>query len=255
MADLREMVAWMDRLLEVDTIADYCPKGLQVEGAREVTRVVTGVSACLPLFERAVEAGAQMVLVHHGMFWDSDSRVVRGSLKERLRFLLANNLSLVGYHLPLDRHPEVGNNAGIFRRLGLSGRRPFGVYKGQTIACMGDLPEPMSFDALRSRVGEVFGIGGGEGLVLPFGPDTVRTVAICSGGAPDLVREAIEKGADVYLTGEATEYVYHLAREEGIHYIGAGHHRTERFGVMDLGEAVQAEFGVECRFVDVPNPI
>jgi dinuclear metal center YbgI/SA1388 family protein len=251
-ADLHEMVAWMDRLLEVDTIADYCPKGLQVEGDKEVTGVLTGVSACMPLFERAVEEGAQMVLVHHGMFWDSDSRVVRGSLKERLRFLLSNDLSLVGYHLPLDRHPEVGNNAGIFRRLGLTEGRPFGEYKGQTIACMGDLAAPEPFDAFRARVAEVLG---GEGLVLPFGPATVRTVAICSGGAPDLVREAIEKGADVYLTGEASEYVYHLAREEGIHFIGAGHHRTERFGVMALGEALKVQFGVECRFVDVPNPI
>jgi dinuclear metal center YbgI/SA1388 family protein len=251
-ADLLEMVAFMDRLLEVDTIADYCPKGLQVEGDKEVTGVLTGVSACMPLFERAVEEGAQMVLVHHGMFWDSDSRVVRGSLKERLRFLLSNDLSLVGYHLPLDRHPEVGNNAGIFRRLGLTEGRPFGEYKGQTIACMGDLAAPEPFDAFRARVAEVLG---GEGLVLPFGPATVRTVAICSGGAPDLVREAIEKGADVYLTGEASEYVYHLAREEGIHFIGAGHHRTERFGVMALGEALKVQFGVECRFVDVPNPI
>jgi len=251
-ADLHEMVAYMDRLLEVDTIGDYCPKGLQVEGRREVSRLVTGVSACLPLFERAVEAGAQLVLVHHGMFWDNESRVVRGSLKERLRFLLANDLSLVGYHLPLDRHPEVGNNAGLFRRLGLVERRPFGLYKGQTIACMGDLPEPLPFDAFRARVADMLG---GEGLVLPFGPDTVLTVAICSGGAPDLVREAIERGADAYLTGEASESVYHLAREEGIHYLGAGHHRTERFGVMALGEALEREFGVESRFVDIPNPI
>lgn len=252
MADLHEMVAFMDRLLEVETITDYGPQGLQVEGAPEVGRVVTGVSACLPLFERAVETGAQMVLVHHGMFWDNESRVVRGSLKDRLRFLLANDLSLVGYHLPLDRHPEVGNNAGLYARLGLTGRRPFGRYKGQSIACMGDLEAPMPFDAFRARVGEVLG---DEGLVLPFGPDTVRTVAICSGGAPELLREAIETGADVYLTGEASEWVYHLAREEKIHYIGAGHHRTERFGVMALGEVLEREFGVECRFVDIPNPI
>lgn len=252
MADLFEMVAFMDRLLEVDTITDYTPIGLQVEGAPEVRRVVTGVSACIPLFERAVEAEAQMVLVHHGMFWENESRVVRGSLKERLKFLLVNNLSLVGYHLPLDRHPEVGNNAQIYARLGLTDRRPFGRYKGQSIACMGDLPEPMPFDGFRDRVREALG---GEGLVLPFGPDTVRSVAICSGGAPELVREAIEAGADVYLTGEASEWVYHLAREEGIHYIGAGHHRTERFGVMALGEVLAREFAVDCRFVDVPNPI
>jgi dinuclear metal center YbgI/SA1388 family protein len=256
MADLRDMVAFMDRLLEVDTITDYAPIGLQVEGAAEVRGVVTGVSACLPLFERAVEAGAQMVLVHHGMFWDNESRVVRGSLKDRLRFLLANDLSLVAYHLPLDRHPEVGNNARLYARLGLTGRRPFGAYKGQSIACMGDLPEPMPFDGFLARVNEALGGEGGDtGVVLPFGPDTVRTVAICSGGAPELVREAIERGADAYLTGEASEWVYHLAREEGIHYIGAGHHRTERFGVMALGEALSREFGVDCRFVDIPNPI
>ncbi|MFQ5508952.1 MAG: Nif3-like dinuclear metal center hexameric protein [Leptospirillia bacterium] len=252
MADLHDMVAFMDAYLAVDNIADYCPKGLQVEGAKEVTRVVTGVSACMPLFERAVEESAQMVLVHHGMFWDGDSKVVRGSLKQRLKFLLSNDLSLLGYHLPLDAHPEVGNNAQIFDRLGLSERTDFGVYKGQAIACMGTLPEPLAFDDFLSRVNAVFG---GDAFHLPFGPDTVQTVAICSGGAPDLVREAIDRRADVYLTGEASEYVYHLAKEEGIHYIGAGHHATERFGVMALGEKLAAEFGVECRFVDIPNPI
>jgi len=251
-ADLFEMVAFMDRLLEVDTIADYCPKGLQVEGARDVSAVVTGVSACMPLFERAVEEGAQMVLVHHGMFWDTDPKVVRGSLKERLRFLLSNDLSLVGYHLPLDRHPEVGNNARIAARLGLVALRPFGLYKGQSIACMGELEAPTPFDDFARKVTEVFG---GEPLLLPFGPPTVRTVALCSGGAPELVREAVAKGADAYLTGEATEWVYHLAREEGIHYIGAGHHRTERFGVTALGERLAERFGVTATFVDVPNPI
>jgi len=252
MADLHQMVAFMDELLDVDAIADYCPKGLQVEGNLEISRVVCGVSACMPLFEQAVENQAQMVLVHHGMFWDGDSKVVKGSLKERLRFLLSTNLSLVAYHLPLDRHPEVGNNAGIFDRLGLVDKSPFGRYKGTYIGCMGDLPEPLSYDDFQARVQGLFG---SDGVYLPFGPGKVKSVAICSGGAPELVREAVERGADAYLTGEASEYVYHLAREEGIHYIGAGHHRTEKYGIMALGEKLRGEFDVDCRFIDIPNPI
>ncbi len=253
MADLYDLTAFMDRYLEVDAIADYCPNGLQVEGAQKVTRIVTGVSACMELFERALEIRAQMVLVHHGMFWDGDSKVVKGSLKDRLKFLLANDLSLVGYHLPLDRHPEVGNNARIFDLLGLVDRQPFGVYKGQAIGYMGTLPKPTPFDDFLTAVGGVF--GGGEPFHLPFGPGMVQRVALCSGGAPELVREAVEKKADVYLTGEASEYVYHLAKEENIHYIGAGHHNTERFGVTALGERLCQEFDVECRFIDIPNPI
>lgn len=252
MADLHAITTFLNRYLEADRITDYCPNGLQVEGATEVTRIVTGVSACMALFERAVEEEAQMVLVHHGMFWDGDSKVVKGSLKDRLKFLLANDLSLLGYHLPLDRHPEVGNNARIFALLGLTGREEFGVYKGQAIACMGELPKPEPFDDFLNRVNKLFGE---DAFHLPFGPGTVRRIALCSGGAPDLVREAVEKNADVYLTGEASEYVYHLAREEGIHYIGAGHHNTERFGVQALGERLCQEFDVECRFIDIPNPI
>jgi len=251
-AELHTLVKHMDDLLEVGTISDYCPIGLQVEGASEVSKIVTGVSACMPLFEQALEVGAQMVLVHHGMFWDNEPKVVQGSLKQRLRFLLANDLSLVGYHLPLDRHPRVGNNAQIFARLGLSERRDFGLYKGQYIACLGSYPTPIPFDDFLSRVNGVFG---GDAFHLPFGPRQIRSVAICSGGAPELIREAIGVRADVYLTGEASEYVYHLAKEEGIHFIGAGHHATERFGIMALGDEICQAFDVSCQFIDVPNPI
>lgn len=252
MATLHELVAFMDQLLDIDHYKDYCPKGLQVEGAAEVTRIALGVSACMPLFEQAVEIDAQMVLVHHGMLWDNEPKVVQKSFKNRLKYLLANDLSLVGYHLPLDAHPEVGNNAQIVDKLGLIERQGFGQYGGQTIAFRGRLPQPMAFDDFLMRVNEVFG---GDAFHLPFGPGTVETVAVCSGGAPELVREALTVGADVYLTGEATEWVYHLAKEEGIHYIGAGHHQTERFGVMALGQRLTEQFGVECQFIDIPNPI
>jgi len=251
--DLHQIIAFADRLLDAGAIADYCPNGLQVEGLSTVTGLTCGVSACMPLFERALEDKSELILVHHGLFWDGESRVVRGSLKKRLKFLLDHGISLAGYHLPLDRHPEVGNNAQLFLKLGLVDRRDFGRYKGQTISCMGKLPEPLPFDAFLARVNRVLGVD--QSFHLPFGPGLVRTVALCSGGAPDLVREAIAVGADVFLTGEVSEYVYHLAREEGIHYIGAGHHATERFGVMALGEKIAAEFGVRCQFVDIPNPI
>jgi len=252
MADRDDIIRHLDTYLAVDAIDDYCPKGLQVAGAETVTRVVCGVSACMPLFERAVAADAQMVLVHHGMFWDNESRVVQGSLKDRLKFLLANDLSLVAYHLPLDCHPQIGNNACIADRLGLVDRTDFGRYRGRYIALMGNLPAPMAFDDFLTQVNRVFG---GDAFHLPFGPGTVRTVALCSGGAPELVREAVARRADVYLTGEATEYVYHLSREERIHYVAAGHHRTEMFGIQALGDHLEQKFGVGSQFVDIHNPI
>lgn len=253
MADLRGIVDFLDEYLGARTISDYGPQGLQVEGSAHVRKAVTGVSACMELFHAAKDRGANAVIVHHGMFWDSESRVIRGSLKERVRFLLDNDISLIGYHLPLDRHPDVGNNIQIVRKLDLTLEEPFGAYKGVTLGyiakTMGEtIPSEKFFDKIRDVINP-------SARVYPFGPGEVRTVAICSGGGQDTLREAIAKRADVFVTGEDTEWIYHLCKEERISYVAAGHHATERFGVMALAELVAARFGVETRFIDIPNPV
>lgn len=252
MASLNDIEELLNKTLTPERFTDYVPNGVQIRGREEVRRVVTGVSACLALFEQALAVDADLVLVHHGMFWKNESRVVEGSLKARLKLLLENDLSLMGYHLPLDAHPELGNNTQILTGLGLAPGAPFGSYGGIPLSTLGSFAEARPFAEVAEAVKALFG---GEPTILPFGPERVTTVAAVSGGAPELVREAKAAGADVYLTGEATEYVYHFAKEEGIHFIAAGHHRTEILGIRALGDFLAAELEIDHRFIDVPNPI
>jgi len=228
MADLQKIVSFTNEFLGIDSIKDYCPNGLQVEGKREVGHIVTGVSACMELFNLAADIGAEAVLVHHGMFWDSDPRPVKGSVKARLKFLLDNDMSLIGYHLPLDRHPEVGNNIRMVKSLDLSSPKPFGMYGGQPIGFMGNTRKAEPIGGFVKRIEEVTNR---KSTHHDFGPAVINVVAVCTGSAPGLVREAIDVGADMFITGEQTEWVYHLCKEEKIHYVAAGHHATERFGV------------------------
>ncbi len=250
--NLHELTDFIDEYLDIGAIEDSSPKGLQVEGALGVTKIVSGVSACVELFKEAVARDANAIIVHHGMFWDSDPRVVRGSVKDRLKILLDNDISLLGYHLSLDRHPEVGNNIQIVKLLNLVDPEPFGDYHGKTISYMAKTRNPASVASFIETVKE---------RINPhlrhhaFGPGEIKTVAICSGGAPELVREAVERKADLFLTGEESEWIYHLSKEEGLHYVAAGHHATERFGVMALGELLEQKFNIEVEFVDIPNPI
>ncbi|MEO5352961.1 MAG: Nif3-like dinuclear metal center hexameric protein [Magnetococcus sp. XQGC-1] len=252
MITLTAIEQYANTLLKAASIADYAPNGVQVRGREKVNRLVTGVSACLELFQAASEWEADLILVHHGMFWEKDPRVVEGSLKRRLQWLLARDLTLMAYHLPLDCHPQLGNNAQIVQRLGLETGEPFALYRGTHLSWVGHCrPErPMA-----GFVQDVRTLFGGEPLVLPFGPEIIRQVAICSGAAPELLREAKQKGADLFLSGEATEHVYHFAKEEQIHFIAAGHHRTEMFGVQALGEHLAAQFGLQHRFIDIANPL
>ncbi|MBF0426937.1 MAG: Nif3-like dinuclear metal center hexameric protein [Magnetococcales bacterium] len=252
MASLSEIEPFLNQTLRAHAIADHLPNGVQVRGREQVQRVVTGVSACQAIFEAAVAAEADLVLVHHGMFWDQDPRVVEGSLKARLALLLRHDLTLMAYHLPLDCHPELGNNAQILQRLGLERGEPFGHYHGTALSCIGTCRAPLSLAVFQDRVRGLFG---GEPLVLPFGPEPIARVAICSGAAPALIREAKTAGADLFLTGEGTEYIYHFAREEGIHFIAAGHHRTEKFGVQALGALLASRFGIDHQFIDLANPL
>ena len=249
---LKNLMFYIDSLLEINDFKDHSPNGLQVEGNASIEKIVTGVSASLELFNHAKEDNADLAIVHHGMFWDFDARVIQGSIKERLSLLLKNNISLAGYHLPLDAHPVYGNNARIIKNLNLINREPFGIYGGKNIGFIGHTRAKEDINAFIKKIKRTIDH---DIFTLKFGPNTINKIAICSGGAPELVREAIKKKADVFLTGEATEWVYHLCKEEKIHYIAAGHHATERFGIQALSNHLQKKFKIKVKFVDLPNPI
>ena len=241
------IVEHLDSLLDPAAYDDYGPNGLQVPGRETVQTVVTAVSANVATFTRAREEGADLVLVHHGLFWDFLPTGLTPTLAERVRPLFKHDVALAAYHLPLDAHPEVGNNALLAEALGASGHEAFaGIGRGATF----DVPVPAP--ELFARVAEVTGR---EPLVFDGGPPEVRRLAIVSGGAASRLGAAVAEGYDAFLTGEPKENVMADAREAGIHFIGAGHYATETFGVRQLGDLLAAEFGIEHVWVDLPNPV
>jgi dinuclear metal center YbgI/SA1388 family protein len=255
MARLAELIGFLDSLLEPDAFADYGPNGLQVPGREEVQTVMTAVSGQAELFERAIEAGADLVLVHHGIVWEHQPRRIDRLHAHRLRLLLANDISLAAYHLPLDAHATVGNNALLADALGClqEGRTAFGTAKGRPVGFSAQFPEPgIAPDELVRRVTETTGR---EPLRFLAGPDPVRTIGIVSGGAPELVQEAVDAGLDAFLTGEPAEHVMATAREGGVHFLAAGHYATETFGIRRLGDLLAERYGINHQFVEIPNPI
>ena len=249
---LATLVDYLDRLLDAGRGRDVCPNGLQVEGRPQVERLVTGVSACRELFETARERQADAVLVHHGIFWRGDPQVLRGVQYRRVAELVRGELSLLAYHLPLDRHPELGNNALACRALGLGDLSPFGTLEGEEWGLRGRFAAPVTMADITSRCRELFSQ---EPLVFGHGPEPVSTAGVVSGGAERALTQAIDAGLDLFLTGEASEWVMNLAREAGIHFVAAGHYATERLGVQALGEHLADRFGLAVEFVDIPNPV
>jgi dinuclear metal center YbgI/SA1388 family protein len=247
MARRDEILDYAAELLDLDAWPDYGPMGMQVVGAEEVDKIVCAVSASRELFERAAEAGAQMVVVHHGILLDRDSRVVDRRMKGRLQALFAADLTLAGYHLALDAHPEIGNNALLARELGVEPERPFA-----RIGLGGRLAEPVTVDAFASRVRERLG---SDPLVFAEGPETVARVAINSGKAGHDLVDAAAEGYDLYLTGEAEEGTLHTARELGVNFVAAGHYATERLGIQALAARLADRFGLDWEFVELPNPV
>jgi dinuclear metal center YbgI/SA1388 family protein len=252
MAAAEEIVSFCDALLAIGEFDDYCPNGLQVPGADEVERVVTGVSANLELLLAATGERADLVVVHHGLFWDRGTRALSPALAERLRVVLESRISLCGYHLPLDAHPEVGNNALLCAGLGLEQGGRFAEIGGSAIGVIGVSADPISPGELSARVAN---LTGREPLAFEEGPGEVRSVGIVSGGGASSLEEAAVLGLDAMITGEPNEPARASARESGIHFIAAGHHATETFGIRRLGELIGERFGVEHRFIEVPNPI
>ena len=250
---LDNIIDYLDDLLCPASFRDYGPNGLQVPGAGRVQTVVTGVSASAELFERAAELGADLVLVHHGLFWTGAPLALTASSKRRLQLLFDHDMALAAYHLPLDGHLEVGNNALIAEGLGCSAREPFAEHRGATIGVAATFPGDGI--AAAELVGRAARLTGREPLCFLAGPERVRTIGIVSGSGSDHLGDAVAAGLDAFLTGEPTERVMTHAQEEGIHFIAAGHYATETFGVRRLGDLLAQQFEIHHRFVEIPNPI
>lgn len=249
--DLSTLVFEADRYLAAAKIADYCPNGLQVEGRSRVKRIVSGVTASQALLNAAVAAEADLVLVHHGYFWKNENPCITGMKQRRLKTLLGHDLSLLAYHLPLDVHPEVGNNVQLARLLDLQVDGPLEPENPRSVALVGHLEKPLTAREFAQRIAVALDR---EPLLVDC-ERPIRRVGWCTGGGQGYIDQAIAAGVDLYLTGEASEQTFHSARENGIGFIAAGHHATERYGVKALGEYLARHFGIEHRFIDCDNPI
>lgn len=247
-----QLIDYIDARLSAARFKDYAPNGLQVEGRPVIKRLLTGVTASQALLDEAVRWQADAVLVHHGYFWSGESPCVVGMKQRRLKTLLLNDINLIGYHLPLDAHPELGNNACLARRLGLEvdgGLEPDNPF---SIGVTAHFAAPLSLNELEQRIAQVLQR---PPLVIAGGEHLITRVGLCSGGAQGYIDKAIGLGLDAYISGEISEHTVHSARENGIHYVAAGHHATERYGVQALGEELAQAFGLEHCFIDVDNPV
>ncbi len=248
-----EILAELDRVLEPGRFEDYCANGLQVPGPAQVQTIATGVSAHAELFELAAGEDAQLLLVHHGLFWGPGVRALDTTLKRRLQLLFDADIALAAYHLPLDAHPQLGNNALLAAALGAGELVPFALHRGQPIGFVASFPgKGLPAAELFARVQEVTDRAP---LVFDSGPPRVRRLAIVSGAGSDYIADAAAAGADALLTGEPAERSMAQAREAGLHLIAAGHHATETFGVRRLGEHLAERFDLRHVFLDVPNPV
>lgn len=253
MARRDEIVSYLDEILEVSTFRDYGPNGLQVQGKEEVQRVAVAVSANLETFEKAVAWGADMVLVHHGLFWDRGKKTLTSYMYRRVKALMDGDVNLVAYHLPLDAHMELGNNAQIAGKLGLEALEPWdGPGSSKPIGIRGRFAGPLDAETFFERARELFGE---QTLVLPHGPRRVLRGAVISGGGAYGIDVAAEEGLDFFVSGEAKEPALGLCREMGIHFVAGGHYASERLGVQALAKKLRAHFAVETEFIDVPNPL
>lgn len=250
---LTDIIACLDEILESEVFADFGPNGLQVPSGSEIQTIALGVSASEGLFLEAAERGAQLVLVHHGLFWDGMPRQIDAALYRRLKPLFDHDMALAAYHLPLDGHPEHGNNALIADGLGCESKEPCFEHAGRTIGMAATFGgDGITAAELRARVRA---LTDREPLLLDSGPERIRSIGIVSGAGASYLGEAIARGHDAFLTGEPAERVMTQAREAGIHFAAAGHYATETFGVQRLGDLLSQQFGVETTFIDDPNPI
>lgn len=248
-----ELESLLNDTLSPHLIKDYCPNGLQVEGKNDIQKIVTGVTASAALIEKAIELNADAILVHHGYFWKSEPQAIRGMKGRRIRQLIKHDINLLAYHLPLDIHPSLGNNAQLAQRLGITLE---GGLEGhpQSVAMYGRLEKPVTGAEFAARIASAL-----NREPMHIAPENeaklIETVGLCTGGGQDFIELAVEKGLDAFISGEISERTTYSAREQDIHYFAAGHHATERYGVKALGEWLAQEHGFDVTFIDINNPV
>ena len=249
---LTDLIKALDAELQPQLFRDYCPNGLQVEGRSDVKKIVTGVTACQALIDKAVEMKADAILVHHGYFWKGEEASIVGMKKRRVETLLANGISLIAYHLPLDGHPVMGNNAQLAQMMGWQEKGGMEPGKPRSIGNWGEIDQPVTLDELSRNLELKLGR---KPLTIAGGSHSIKRLAWCTGGAQKMIEDAARFEVDAYVSGEISESTVHFARENGIHYISAGHHATERYGVQALGSWLEEKFGIEHMNVDIDSPV
>lgn len=252
MVDIQDVLNYLDDTLEPHLFRDYCPNGLQVQGKSHIQTLVTGVTASQDLVDAAIDLKADAILVHHGYFWKGEDPCVSGMKRNRLAALLKHDINLLAYHLPLDAHASLGNNAQLADLLNITVTDRFALGDGTMLGFIGELSTPSTVDCfsqhLKSKLQR-------EPLTITAGNKSIKKIAWCTGAAQDAIEQAYEQGADAFISGEISERTVHFAKEMGIHYFAAGHHATERYGVKALGEQLANKFQINHQFVDIDNPV
>jgi len=244
-----ELENYLNQLLDISRFHDYCPNGLQVEGRNSIHTIISGVTASLDLLQAAVAARADAILVHHGYFWRGEDTRIVGMKSRRIALLMIHEINLFTYHLPLDIHPEYGNNALLGKELGLIETGRFGE---QDIAVQGKLAQTMTLGALGEKISLTLLR---KPMIIGDPDKVIQQIAWCTGAAQSYFEAAIQRGIDAFITGEISEQTVHAARESGVAFIAAGHHATERYGVQALGDHIAQKFGIQHRFIDIGNPV
>lgn len=251
MINNKSLLGYFDTLLTPQRVRDYCPNGLQVEGKQQIQRLVTGVTATQALIERAIDNRADAIFVHHGYFWKGENPCVVGMKRKRLALLLQHDINLFAYHLPLDVHPELGNNAQLAKLLDIQISGALNPQDTANVSMRGEFSQPISGKAFAERIEQRLKR---KPLYEPANKD-IKTIGWCTGGGQGYIESAAEQGIDAFISGEASEQTIHTAREMGIHFYAAGHHATERYGAKAVGQHLATEIGLDVTFIDIDNPV
>jgi len=248
-----ELEEYLNKLLKPNQIKDYAPNGLQIQGRNKIKKIVTGVTASQALIDRAIEEQADAIIVHHGYFWKNESYVIRGMKHKRIKALLDNDINLFAYHLPLDIHPVLGNNAQLAKLFNINVTGPLELGNPQSIAIQGELPKRQTGTELAQLIDSKLNRSCLH--IAPHLNKTIKTIAWCTGGGQDYIELAAEQGIDAFISGEVSEKTTHIAHEMDIHFFAAGHHATERYGVKALGEHIIKQLRLDVMFIDIDNPV
>ena len=252
MADLQKIIEWCDKTLASPEFKDYAPNGLQIEGKTEVHKILCAVTASQTAIDAAITQGADLLLVHHGYFWKGEAYPITGMRGKRIKSLIQNDISLVGYHLPLDSHSTLGNNAAIADLLELENIEQLDPSERHPIGNIGYLKQPMNPEQFKTFVSKKLGF---DAIHLPANKTEIHKVGFCTGGAQDFIKKAADQNCDAYISGEVSERTFYEAQELNVHYYACGHHATEKFGVQRLAKAISEQFNIEYSYFELNNPI